>query len=348
MLQNLLASGAGEPGKEGSPSWHYGGSGGDGILCDLTFQSSWYSGGGGSGVNRNSNDFHYRGGYGGKGGGGSGSHFGANGGRRRDSWATFYGTNGEANTGGGGGGTDPEGQKGGSGGSGIVVIRYPSPRPLLMGGTPSFHQGFQIHTFTAGKSTLSFPQEGHLYLEYLVVAGGGGAGTGGGGAGGVLKGSEWMPPGVVWPVKVGAGGQSGTGGTGKGYVPDQPAKNGEDSQLGTSIKTPKNVFQNNKNTNINHTSLQFTALFLTSVPHLLLFPPHLHAEDSQLGTLVALGGGHGADSDRKPGDGGSGGGGTFDRPNEPPGNNTAGQGHTGGLATDTWHGAGGGGGGRAS
>ncbi|CAJ1342222.1 unnamed protein product [Effrenium voratum] len=286
--------GAGEPGKEGSPSWHYGGSGGDGILCDLTFQSSWYSGGGGSGVNRNSNDFHYRGGYGGKGGGGSGSHFGANGGRRRDSWATFYGTNGEANTGGGGGGTDPEGQKGGSGGSGIVVIRYPSPRPLLMGGTPSFHQGFQIHTFTAGKSTLSFPQEGHLYLEYLVVAGGGGAGTGGGGAGGVLKGSEWMPPGVVWPVKVGAGGQSGTGGTGKGYVPDQPAKNGEDSQLGT---------------------------------------------------LVALGGGHGADSDRKPGDGGSGGGGTFDRPNEPPGNNTAGQGHTGGLATDTWHGAGGGGGG---
>ena len=67
-------------------------------------------------------------------------HYGGLGGGGNDD------TNGTTNTGGGGGGKDPQGN-GGTGGSGIVVIRYPSPQRAY-GGTVTTGTGTIIHTFT--------------------------------------------------------------------------------------------------------------------------------------------------------------------------------------------------------
>jgi len=102
--------GAGEGGA-GAPGNTSGGDGGVGITNDYrTGSAVYYGGGGGGGIQSNG-----EGGSGGNGGGGSGG---------RNGNAT---TDGTANTGGGGGGAGGVYQytfEGGSGGSGIVVVRY--------------------------------------------------------------------------------------------------------------------------------------------------------------------------------------------------------------------------------
>lgn len=128
--------GAGEAGVAGRNR-----KGGDGLQYDIrNGVSTYYAGGGGS-----SDDTDSQGGAGGLGGGGSaGSSFAKNGG------------NGTANSGGGGGGQSnwpfgPGGQSPGSGGSGIVVIRYASATQRGSGGTVTTYISgsvtYWVHTF---------------------------------------------------------------------------------------------------------------------------------------------------------------------------------------------------------
>eukprot|EP00435_Cladocopium_sp_Y103_P064377 s4_g26.t1 len=285
--------GAGKAGKDAKKK-HYGGAGGDGIPSDITGETKWYAGGGGGGVNKNGNkNLKNGGGLGGRGGGGTGS-----------SWASevkrgavrFTGTDGEDNTGGGGGGTDPECRVGGAGGSGLVVVRYQSPVPLMVGGSITSKGGYQIHSFrNVGTTKLEYdPGLKALELRYLVVAGGGGAGGGGGGGGGVLQGVVTIKKGETWKVKVGKGGGAGQGG-------QRPANN----------KRKRSRKGGN----------------------------------SKLGPLVAVGGGRGADRSRRPGSGGSGGGGSYDQIKRNPGFAKPGQGHPGGISSrGSWGGSAGGGG----
>ena len=97
--------GAGAVGSNGSPS--NGGAGGNGVASEITASSVTRAGGGGGARNDAA-----AGGAGGSGGGGTG---GGN---------TVVAGNGSPNTGGGGGGLDNCTPSGGTGGSGIVIIRY--------------------------------------------------------------------------------------------------------------------------------------------------------------------------------------------------------------------------------
>jgi hypothetical protein len=68
------------------------------------------------------------------------------------------GANGTANTGGGGGGGPRDGlilRAGGTGGSGIVIVRYLGT-PRAVGGTVTQSGGYTIHTFTSS-GTFSAP-----------------------------------------------------------------------------------------------------------------------------------------------------------------------------------------------
>ena len=84
-----------------------GGAGGAGLYSSITGSNIQRGGGGGGGSFRNPQETP---GYGGAGGGGNGSY--------------YSNTNGTANTGGGGGGANYYSAGAGTGGSGIVVIRY--------------------------------------------------------------------------------------------------------------------------------------------------------------------------------------------------------------------------------
>jgi len=90
-----------------------GGDGGFGRASNITGTETYYGGGGAGGVNTDNNNNETVRGFGGRGGGGNGSiaH-------------TESGSNASANTGGGGGGKDWQGSTGGTGGSGIVIVRY--------------------------------------------------------------------------------------------------------------------------------------------------------------------------------------------------------------------------------
>lgn len=152
------------------------GAGGDGIVSPIT--NIAYAGGGGGSYSGSTSA-----GVGGGGGGGNGASSG-NGGE-----------SGDANTGGGGGGA--QGYTGGNGGSGVVVIKYPNtvtliPNPGLVY-TTSVGAEFSITEFISGDDTITFASTSDaVFLEYLVVAGGGPGGhhdnsiygQGGGGAGG--------------------------------------------------------------------------------------------------------------------------------------------------------------------
>jgi hypothetical protein len=127
-------------------------SGGDGLYF-AQFSSvggspaGWFSGGGAAGVYPGYvNDTSY--GYGGLGGGGNGGNGPHGSGTGK--------TNGTANTGGGGGGSADLYQTGASGGSGIVIVRYPGPQRAI-GGTVSFSGGYTIHTFTTVETTSFTP-----------------------------------------------------------------------------------------------------------------------------------------------------------------------------------------------
>ena len=129
--------------------------GGPGVLYPT--MSPYYFGGGGGGsaysVSPGGN-----GGIGGGGGGAIGTTTGGaglnngspGGGGGINSYANTPGGNAGANTGGGGGGGSHynANNKGGDGGSGIVIVRYSGPQKAT-GGTISTVAGYTIHTFTS-------------------------------------------------------------------------------------------------------------------------------------------------------------------------------------------------------
>ena len=149
--------GASEAGGSGTAS----GDGGDGldlssILGTSVGANGVFGGGGSGGV------FHLftNPGSGGTGGGGTGGDGG------NSSTPTTNATAGTANTGGGGGGA-PSPSAGGSttfpsgaGGSGVVILRYPSTRTISVGAgltsSTSTSGDFKITVFTAGTDTISF------------------------------------------------------------------------------------------------------------------------------------------------------------------------------------------------
>ena len=192
-------------------SGNNGGAGGNGTASSISGSSVTYAGGGGGGTGGNSGA---SGGAGGTGGGGTGC-----------STSTNSATAGTANLGGGGGGGGYGSgtNTGRQGGSGVVIISYPSPQKFG-GGIVTTSGSNTIHTFqTSGTlSPLS-----SLTANYLIVAGGGGAGAnngGGSGAGGFLSGSGLtIDTNSIYVVTVGAGGTgtastSVTGGSGTNSV----------------------------------------------------------------------------------------------------------------------------------
>lgn len=183
----------------------YGSAGGDGISVPIWGNRYWGGGGAGSATANHGATFV----CGGKGGGGNG----------RVGKIIANGDDGEPNTGGGGGASSSAGwdnrigQRGGNGGSGIVIIRFASEQfnvkhetAIAQGGTLRRRRGHFIHTFLEdGTFTLN---EGAC-IDLLVVGGGGGGGKSGGGGGGgggvVVVTNIWVDAGT-YAISVGAGG----------------------------------------------------------------------------------------------------------------------------------------------
>jgi hypothetical protein len=158
--------GAGAAGQTSTDALNTGGNGGDGIVSSILGVPYYFGGGGGGGNYTNGS----RPGNGGLGGGGGGSSntanvsgvgggsainntSGGNGSATGD--PNNLGGNGAANSGGGGGGNGHYGLSG-SGGSGIVIVRYPGPQKAI-GGTVTSVGGYTIHTFTTTGSTIFTP-----------------------------------------------------------------------------------------------------------------------------------------------------------------------------------------------
>ena len=129
------------------------GNGGAGIASAITGTVTTYAGGGGGGIHDGAGGIA---GVGGVGGGGSGG---------RTSGTTR--TAGVGNTGGGGGGGEYL-TTGGSGGSGIVIIRYPGTVQFFTGGTLSYANGYVIHTFyTSGTLAPTTPTP-YVAADYQI------------------------------------------------------------------------------------------------------------------------------------------------------------------------------------
>lgn len=186
--------GAGAVGANGNSGTYAPGNGGAGLASSISGSSVTYAGGGGGGGDDN--------GLFGTGGAGGGANGGSN-----NSAATAA----TANLGGGGGGSgnNTTGTPS-NGGSGVVIISYPSPQKFG-GGVVTVSGANTIHTFTTS-GTLS--PLSTLTASYLIVAGGGGGGYtqgGGGGAGGLLSGSGLtIDSNSTYLVTVGAGGAGGS------------------------------------------------------------------------------------------------------------------------------------------
>jgi len=139
------AGAAGSDGAGGNPG--AGGPGGDGIQVDITGASVYYAGGGGGGAYQQTTTVP-----GGNGGGGNSSG---------DGGAPTAGT---ANTGGGGGtsgGSFGSGfVQGASGGSGVVILRYPNTYTITVGAgltsSTATDGSDKVTTFTAGTDSISF------------------------------------------------------------------------------------------------------------------------------------------------------------------------------------------------
>jgi hypothetical protein len=130
--------GAGESGQNGNTVFSTAGRGGAGLLSTISGVSSYYAGGGGGAGYGAVSAIPASGGLG---GGGNGT--------------TGVGQSGAPNTGGGGGGSNFNSSTFSSGGSGIVIIRYPGAQ-IATGGTVTTSQGDTIHTFTTtGSSTFT-------------------------------------------------------------------------------------------------------------------------------------------------------------------------------------------------
>jgi len=209
--------GAGQTGVVGSgpsPTTISSGWGGNGCFSSISGSNIAYSGGGGGGVGTYPG-FSFPKTYGGIGGGGDGGC----GYPATNPSPSANARSGNVNTGGGGGGSAAIypglTAEGGSGGSGIVIVRYPGPQRAL-GGNVTSVGGNTIHTFTSSSnicflngfiSPIAYSPP--ICFNYLVVAGGaGGSGGygGGGGAGGLLYGTNSISCSQCLAVVVGAGG----------------------------------------------------------------------------------------------------------------------------------------------
>jgi len=165
--------GAGAAGSDGYDSGgnSWGGAGGVGLAVNILTttnagtasvgevdSSNLYFAGGGGGAffDYNASIPATRGGAGGLGGGGNGGG--------GPSSVTYNAEAGTANTGGGAGGVGANVNTGGfAGGSGVVILRYPSSFTLTVGsgltqstGSPFTESGSKVSVFTAGTGTVSF------------------------------------------------------------------------------------------------------------------------------------------------------------------------------------------------
>jgi len=142
--------GAGTVGLKGATSTA--GNGGAGISSSISGTVVTYAGGGGGGIYQGTTQAS-----GGVGGGGTGGAWGSS--------PTYDATSGGGNTGGGGGGVYSP-QTAGSGGSGIVVVRYPGNVQFFTGGTVTYSNGYIVHNFTAN-GTLA-PTTPTVVSEYQI------------------------------------------------------------------------------------------------------------------------------------------------------------------------------------
>ena len=187
--------GAGGPGGN-APAFYIGGNGGRGLTSNITGFPVTYAAGGGGGA-------YY---YNNWGSGGFGNGPGGNGGAHG-----VVGTDGEENTGSGGGAAGYIDNLGyntssGAGAHGIIIVRYPYQGP------PSV-----AHSFSQVGSHYWTCPSGVSQIELLVVGGGGGGGEGhggGGGAGGLVYSSAYpVSAGTTYAITVGAGGKFQNSGT---------------------------------------------------------------------------------------------------------------------------------------
>ena len=216
---NAGSGGGGAGAVGGNASNNTGGAGGNGVsvYSSLLLAANagvdisgtrWVGGGGGGG------SYSGTGGIGGNGGGGQGGGSTAN-----------NQTTGVANSGGGGGGQG-EASTGTAkaGGSGIVIISYPTGAITATGGTITTSGGYTIHKFTSS-GTFTVTPTSAAPIKALVVAGGGSGGYdrgGGGGAGGLVYNSSFSVSKQSYSVIVGSGGVNGGSGQNSSIKPVAP------------------------------------------------------------------------------------------------------------------------------
>lgn len=251
FLGGLGTAGQGNRGGNSTAAYYSGGGGGAGAQgIDSTAQAdggigiqnsilgtNFYWAGGGAGAG-----YSIQGGNGGLGGGGAGavgSKTGGTGftngentaGGSINSQTNVPGGNGGVGTGGGGGGGSHyfANNKGGNGGSGSVILRYPSYYPdiLVSPGlvcNRTIFRNFKIYHFLAGTGIFTVPELTLIQprsIDYLIVAGGGGGGSyvgGGGGGGGVILGNANLNTGASFTLTVGAGGATNANGVNSSFV----------------------------------------------------------------------------------------------------------------------------------
>jgi hypothetical protein len=139
--------GAGATGGNAPDSGNSAGAGGTGVSSSISGSPTYYAGGGGGGIYDNGGQQNASGGSGGNGGGGAGA-----------TNSRTNGSSGTGNLGGGGGGAgayEPQAwYTGGSGGSGIVIIRYLGIQRAT-GGTVTYNGTYTTHTFTSSGTFVS-------------------------------------------------------------------------------------------------------------------------------------------------------------------------------------------------
>jgi len=220
--------GGGGAGGVGGNSTTGGGNGGPGIANSISGTSKFYAAGGGGGSYQYPTTTTI--GLGGSSIGGNGATMGLN----------NTPTSGVTNTGSGGGSaTEASVSVGGNGGSGVVIISYPTGSISATGGTITTSGGNTIHTFTSSGTFIVSPSS----VKVLVVAGGGGGGMdmgGGGGGGGIVYNATFPVTKQSYAITVGAGGNGAPAGSTNGQPAAHqfliPAINGQNSSI-----TAKNV-----------------------------------------------------------------------------------------------------------
>ena len=212
----------------GATSVGNGGKGGDGLYSNITGSNVAYAGGGGGNIYNS-----YPGsGLGGTGGGGAANSFGG-----------FPGVIYSGSGGGGAGFGDFASSIGGSGGTGVVILRHPIAYDIIGRSANaigvSYSSGYKIYTLRAtdtvyftARPTVATPNVASV--SCLIVAGGGSGGAtigGGGGGGGVLTVEDYLiMRGNTVTVTVGAGGLGDLG-----SYPPAPGPSGTNSVFGDSI-----------------------------------------------------------------------------------------------------------------